>query len=166
MPFLARVLIVVSFTTNLAIRFMVAGGDCDFCLSRSAKIIIFIGLGNSEKRTPGIPPDVQPLIRVRMKQLHDDCESYAKIVLLSRIHNSITTGRAKVPEMPVAIMPFPYQTPLCRVCLWLSASAGRSRADISPSSLCWRAREERILSLCRFRHSEDLRRNCAGRSAM
>ena len=51
------------------------------------------------KRTPGFPPDVQPLIRVRMKQLHDDCESYAKIVLFKRTPKYITMGSAKVTKM-------------------------------------------------------------------
>ena len=51
------------------------------------------------KRTPGIPPDVQPLIRVRMKQLHDDCESDAKIVLFKRTPKYKTLGRAKVTKM-------------------------------------------------------------------
>ena len=52
------------------------------------------------KRTPGNPPDVQPLIRVRMKQLHDDCESYAKVTIFINPYNSITSGSAKMTKVP------------------------------------------------------------------
>ena len=58
---------------------MVAEVDCNFCLSHSAKIIIFIGLGNCEKKDTGYPsrcPTTNPRQDVTAKRFAPQRNNY------------------------------------------------------------------------------------------
>ena len=121
----------------------------------------FHRIGQQRKRTPGFPPDVQPL-NPRQKW---------NIVISGRLYNTITSESAKVPKcqsakvskMPRGIISFnQHQRRPCRACWWLTACAGQWRADTLRSSWCSHDQAAKTPSLYPPRHWADWLRNYGG----